>query len=570
MKRILLAWVVLCLGTTTVQGQEAEAPGITAKETAVISTRGELQERLQKIVNISFSNADLRNVLNGLAKTYGLNIVMDEKVKGAVNISLKGVTLEEALRRILKVGGYIFVIEGSILEVASAEETLVSEILDLRFLDTDVALEFLKGSSSEVGVMKGNETLNGILVTDRISNIERMKEILNKIDIPPQQVLIEAKLLDITHTDLDNFGIALSGGTFQFPIHGSGGAARALDIASGVLNLAGSSADLTTDTFSATLSKGPESVAVTLDALIRDSRVKVLASPTVVTMNNVEAKITIGEKFPIAETTQTTTGTLQTTRFVDVGITLRVTPRINREGFIQMQIHPEVSSVSSTIDAGPRITTREADTTVIVKQGESVIIAGLIQEDETLIKDRIPILGHIPFLGILFQSRSKDLEQKELIVVITPHMVPVEPPHVVEGGNLEKVRSRIEALSLYRQAEDFEMVQTLEARQTPDPFRALRSAELYEQLAHQFPKNPLAPIALWRAGELRLKQLSEPDEALKHYRRLAQEYPKHPYASSARQRLRGMERQPLPRKSGGKVGGKPFSREVSSGFPGFR
>ncbi len=503
-------------------------------------TEAQVKQRLKTVVSLAFAGANLRNVLNGLAKTYGLNIVVGEEVKGTVNITLRGVTLGEALKQILKLSGYTILWEGSIGRVVSLEEEVVTEILYINFVQPDVAMEFLKKEASESGVMKVDEVQSGILVTDKLSKVEAMKKILAGIDFPPQQVLIQAKLMDITHTDLDNLGLKLSSVSFDIPLR-SNLMQALLNVSAGALDLSGPSADLTTDTVTATIAKGPETMTAAVDALIRDKRVKVLASPTVTTLNNVEAKITIGEKFPIKETTQTTTGTLQTTRFVDIGITLRVTPKINRAGFIQMQIHPEVSSVSSTIDAGPRITTREADTTVIIKDRESVIIAGLIKEDETLTKDRIPGLGHVPVLGILFQNRAKSYEQKELVIVITPYLMPVLPPQVASGSEVEELRQRLDATQLYYQAKDFEVGKTLQARSTPEELRILRAAELYESLADRFQSHSYAPEALWRAGEIRWGRFQDAFRAEEDWTRLMTQYPSHRLVSAARRRIKELQ-----------------------------
>ncbi|MBI3333598.1 MAG: secretin and TonB N-terminal domain-containing protein [Candidatus Omnitrophica bacterium] len=494
------------------------------------------KERMKKVVSLSFTGADLRNVLTGLAKTYGLNIIADDKVKGTVNLTLKSVTLEDAIREILKLNGYTFVWEGSILKVTTQEEEVVTELIPLNFIQADMAMEFLKKEASPTGFMKSDETQNGILITDRASKLEEMKKVLSKIDLPPQQVLIQARLLDITHTDLDNLGFKLSNATFNFNPSGPNVEDQILKFASGALTLPGPSSDLTTDTGTVAVTKGSNTVTATIEALIRNKRVKVLASPTVSTLNNVQAKITIGEKFPIKETTQTTTGTLQTTRFVDVGITLRVTPRINRAGFIQMQIHPEVSSVSATLTEGPRITTREADTTVVVRDRESVIIAGLVKQEDTRIKDRIPILGSIPLLGRVFQASSKTYEQKELVIVITPYLVPTVPPHVARASEVEEVRQRLDATELFQEAEDFEFAISLQARQTPRMIRLKKAAQLYEKVAADFPDFLFTPRSLWRAGELQWQHLKDPHHADFLYRRLWTRYPGHPYADLARRR----------------------------------
>ncbi len=554
----------------------APAAAQTAAAAQATATQAQANERLKTVVSLSFTNADLRNVLSGLAKTYGLNIIADEKVKGTVNLVLKGVTLGEALRQILKLNGYTFVWEESIIKVVSLEESILTEVLSLNFIQADLAIEFLKKEASETGVMKADDVQGGILVTDKASRLESMKQILEKIDVPPQQVLIQARLLDVTHTDQDNLGLKLSSVSFDIPLRAGGplGINRLLSISSGSLDVSGPSSDLTTDTATATISKGSETLTATLDALIRNKRVKVLASPTVSTLNNVEAKITIGEKFPIKETTQTTTGTLQTTRFVDIGITLRVTPKINRAGYIQMQIHPEVSSVSSTIDAGPRITTREADTTIIIRDRESVVIAGLIKEEETLTRDRIPVLGHIPLLGLLFQNRAKSYEQKELIIVITPYLMPVVPPQQVQGSEADEARRRLEAMEIYRQAQDYEFGKTFQARQHPEIIRLHRAATLYEDLASTFPEHPLAADALWRGGRVSWERLKDPFRAEETFTRILSSYPNHPYAAQARRQIKEIQayraRQERKRESPDRKASSSRSSRQAFVPPGFR
>lgn len=534
-----------------ITGGDREAEGDPPRESppqappsqppAPASTEEQARQRLKTPVSISFTNAELRNVLNGLAKTYGLNIVVAETVKGSVNITLRGVTLEEALKQILQPNGYTFLWEGSILRIVSLEEEVVTEVLSLNFIQADVAMEFLKKESSESGVMKADEVQGGILVTDTISKVEGMKDILKKIDLPPQQVLIQARLLDITHTDQDNLGLKFSSVSFDIPLRASSGIKELLKVASGAFDLSGPSSDLTTDTVTATVSKGSETLTATIDALIRNKRVKVLASPTVSTLNNVEAKITIGEKYPIKETTQTTTGTLQTTRFVDVGITLRVTPKISKAGFIQMQIHPEVSSVSATLTEGPRITTREADTTIIVKDRESVIIAGLIKEEETFTRDRIPVLGHMPLFGAIFSNRAKSYEQKELVIVITPFLLPVYPPQTAPDSEAQNADLRMSGTELYRQAHDFEFGKSMQASDLPEEVRILRAVELYESMADRFPGHILTPSALWRAGALGWDRLRDAFRAEETLTRLATQYSSHPLAPQARKRIKEIQ-----------------------------
>ncbi|MCM8795036.1 MAG: secretin and TonB N-terminal domain-containing protein [Candidatus Omnitrophica bacterium] len=537
---------VLLLGALSAVSVWADPPvGITGEkwvdppgqeQPPELSPDASQEERLKTVVNLAFTNADLKSVLSSLAKIYGLNIVADESVSGTVTIALRDVTLEEGLRQLLKLNGLGFTVSGQIIEVVRLELKRSAGLIPVNYINLDTALEFVQKLASEDAVLKVDKVSNGILVSDYINRIEEMRALIKEIDQQPQQVFIESKLMDITHTDLDNLGIQLSSVGLTVPIKMSGG--DPLSIASGALNLAGPSADLSGDELQFTVSRADDTVTATLDALIRDRRVKVIANPTVLTVNNAEARIIIGEKFPIREQTQTTTGTLETTRFVDVGTALRVTPRINPGGSIQLHIHPEVSSVSDTLDEGPRITTREADTTVVVKDGQPVIIGGLLQHDETFIKGRIPGLSHIPFLGLLFQNRSKSYAQKELVIVITPYIVPNNPSSPGPFTETHETGGRLDAMEMFNHAKALEEGISLKARQMSPVLRALQAADIYQRVVDRFPTHPYAMESLWRIGRISRQELYDLNKAETAYRRLLTQFPASRYANGAKRELK--------------------------------
>ena len=540
-------------GTAEPQGQqpqpaESATPSEAPRPTAAPVTQ---QERLRTMVNLSFTNASLKTVLNSLAKTYGLNIVAGEAVAGNVTLTLRQVTLEEGLRQILKLNGFGFLVHGEILEVAKSEEKRVAESIPLKYINSDTALEFIQPLGSEHAVLKVDESGNAILVSDFMDKIEEMRNVLAEVDRAPQQVLIESRLIDITHTDLDNLGYALTSIANTIPLRHETGAKIGdnpplvvTSTSSTGVSLAGPSSDLTSTEFGFTAALGNDVLTVAINALIRNKRVKVIANPSVLTLNNIEAKITIGEKFPIREQTQTTTGTLETTRFVDIGTTLRVTPRINRDGYIQLHIHPEVSSVSSTLDAGPRITTREADTTVLVKDTQPIVIAGLLKEDETKTEGRVPVLGHIPLVGLLFQNRAKTNEQKELVIVITPTLVEATGPEEPKAA-VQEVASQLDVTELFNEAVALEEGVILKARRMPEVLRYLRAAQIYQHIAESFPKHPYAAEALWRMGRIAREPLHDLDRAESAYQQLVDKFPEGPHRRAAERELKTIRRQQM-------------------------
>jgi len=174
-----------------------------------------------------------------------------------------------------------------------------------------------------------------------------------------------------------------------------------------------------------------------LDFLIRYlqtlGNTQVLSSPKLAVVNNQEARIHIGERQAYVTTTTTTGQTTSTVSeevtFVDVGIQLSVTPTINTDGYITMKIKPEISSVVSTLVTEPNknkipiIDTSMAETTVMVKDGSTIIIGGLRKEEKTKDYDQFPYLGNIPVLGFLFKSGDQKTERNELLIMITPHII---------------------------------------------------------------------------------------------------------------------------------------------------
>ena len=169
---------------------------------------------------------------------------------------------------------------------------------------------------------------------------------------------------------------------------------------------------------------------VALDLLIRDGNARVLANPKIATLNGREASILIGTRIPY-----TTTGTVfaggaaaptQRIEREEVGIKLRITPLINADGYITTQINPEVSSVIGFRGVNndlPVIATRQASTTVRLKDGNSVIIGGLLSEEKTRNVTRLPILGQIPGLGLLFTHQVITTSKKDLVIEVTPRII---------------------------------------------------------------------------------------------------------------------------------------------------
>ena len=509
---------------------------------------------LKEKISLDYKDADISSVLRSLSYTYGLNLVTSTEVKGKVTISLKDVTLGEALDALLSANGYNYSRKGNIIYITpgTAEGAqLVSEPVILKYLKAADAQNLLRKVLSPKGDIKVDEIANLFIVTDYQANIDKLKELLKAIDKAPQQVLIEAKIVDITSKDLQNLGVTwqvdFSPGKGLFSRHNVETVSERLK---GTATIAGPSSSLSGGQFKldALTLKGISATA-TLDALIQDQKAHLLASPSIVVLNNREARIIIGEKVPYKERTQTTTGTTETTKFIDVGTTLRVTPSINADGYITLNIHPEVSSVSALLDAGPRITTREADTTVRVNEGETIVIGGLIKQEDNRTKSRVPILGYIPIVGYLFSNRSKDQTQVELAVFITPKILRSRKEMLAEGKspyeeeayvNIMATGSLNAQMKLYEKARHLQTATGLEARRKEGWHLKRQSLSLYENIFTQFPDGPKAPEVGYRAARIYYYDLGELYMARDMCAKVASNYPNSPYASKARSLYRAI------------------------------
>lgn len=512
----------------------------------------------QERVTLDYRDAELSNVLRSLSYSYNLNLVTSSDVKGKVTVNLKDVTIEEALEAILTANGLSYSRRGNVVYInpGTAESAaLLSVPIPLKYMRAADAQNLLRKVLSTKGDIKADDVSNTLVVTDFPENIEKMKLLIQGIDLPPQQVLIEAKIIDITSKDLNNLGV-----TWTADWKPAGNAKGIFDRDTsfqeqlkGTMALAGTSSSLSGGQFKVdTLTFKGLSVTATLDALIQDQKAHLLANPSIAVLNSQEARIVIGEKVPFKERTQTTTGTTETTKFIDVGTTLRVTPTINADGYITMRIHPEVSSVSALLDAGPRITTREADTTVRIKEGETVVIAGLIKQEDNRTRSRIPVLGYLPVLNYLFGSRSKDQTQTELAVFITPKILRSQEEEKQMAARVVREQAYVTVpvtgelgvvLTLFNKARQLELGAGLESRRKPDWFRMTQATNLYEHIAVQFPQSPQAPESLYRAGLIRLRFFRDPGRARTALQQLIGTYPQSSWIPKAKKTLHKVERQ---------------------------
>ncbi|GEM_PF-2022243 len=520
-------------------------------------------------VSLEFKEAEIADVLNALAKAYGLNIIAGKEITGKVSVNLKDVSLDDALNAILALNKYAYTRSGSIITIVAEDQSLITEVLGLEFAEASDVSDLFKNVLSENGDLKINGKLNELIITDTADSIEKAKELLYKVDSAPPQVIIEAKLVDVDPKDLANFGAdldinysaVLSEGTHTFNLD---------------YNLPGPSGSLSGDDIVSSFTTPLFTPAnmMNFDALLQKTKANLLSAPRVAVINNQTAKIVIGEKVGIREQTQTASGTVESVRFVDVGITLKVTPTINRAGYVTMEITTEVSSISSFVDNLPRITTREASTFVRVPDQQTIVIAGLLKDEYSETSSGFPLLSHIPILGQLFGNFANSRETKELVIFLTPYIlyagervnpgdkaavarqlkekegvefkheeliVPFRRDGIKDALDLPITPYATGEKNLFERAQWFE--NTAKRRYDSRRFRMLQqqyflqAASSYQRFAEAYPASELADDALKRAAELYETELKNIPQAYEVYRYIVTDQPTSRYANGAMHRL---------------------------------
>ncbi|MFA5143375.1 MAG: secretin N-terminal domain-containing protein [Candidatus Omnitrophota bacterium] len=304
----------------------------------------------------------------------------------------------------------------------------VTKVFELKYARaSDIKQKVTDVLTKGVGSVQIDERTNKVAVTDlerRMVDIERM---VTAFDDKLQQVLIEAKIIQITLDD--NFKLGVD---WQSVIKKAGQISKDINIVS-AFQLAASNAFGPPGAQLIIGSLGETDWGTMIQILKTVGDTDLLSSPRITALNNQEAKIMIGTSQPYATNTVTQTTGLATTAtnltFIDIGVKLYVTPTINKDGFVTMRIRPEVSSTTTNYTYGtpattvPVVETTQAETSVTVKDGTTIIIGGLIKDQRKSSVNKIPILGDVPVLGAAFRQTIDQIIKQELVVFLTPHII---------------------------------------------------------------------------------------------------------------------------------------------------
>ncbi|MHC4808764.1 MAG: hypothetical protein ACYTEV_00145 [Planctomycetota bacterium] len=427
-------------------------------------------------ITLTVKDTELSAVLELLALNTQLNIVASPRVSGVVTANLFDVSFEEALDSILKVNGFVWEREGNFVyiytqaeyeEVRARARRKSSRIFELDYLSAADAQEFITPLLSEEGqassrgdVAAGFEASVGsggaddyayaarIVVNDFSDNLEEIATLLEDLDTPPRQVLVEATIMQSALNESNAFGVDFSViGSLDFndltnpltavndlltgnetgpDVPASGGDGfqpgdnKAGGVVSGVGNTAGA-AGLKVGVISGDFS-------VFLKALDEVTDTAVLARPKILALNRQRASVLVGQRIGYLSTTATETASTQTVEYLDTGIQLKFRPFISNNGMIRLELQPSVSEAqlrNITNQGGLAVTipdeiTNELTTNVRVQDGETLVLGGLYRESNATSRRQVPVLGDIPLLGAAFRGHDDTIRREEIIFLITP------------------------------------------------------------------------------------------------------------------------------------------------------
>ncbi|WP_313557116.1 type II secretion system secretin GspD [Teredinibacter franksiae] len=313
-----------------------------------------------------------------------------------------------------------------------------------------------KTTSGQGATVEADEATNALLITANPEILEALLAVVERLDIRRAQVLVEAIIVEMALGEKESLGVEwMFQNASQGLLGASTGAGSAAGIAAALfgsaeeatVGLAGALGSMPGETFGVAGNTGDQDFIVLVNMLKNNTNANILSTPTLLTMDNNEAMISVGQNVPFVTGSFTNSGgnggsnPFQTIQREDVGITLTVTPHVNEGDKVIMEIQQEISSVdnAAAISASDVITNqRKVETQVMAKDGEVIVLGGLIRDDIQMGERRVPLLGSIPILGRAFRSNSTNIVKSNLMIFIRPTIV--RDDETLEGATAEKYR----------------------------------------------------------------------------------------------------------------------------------
>lgn len=403
-------------------------------------------------------DVDIRNLLTSIALANNLNIVINDEVQGNVSVKLSNINAQDMIKIIAENNNYTYQFKDNVIYISKGDKDINLYTVQINYLELDKIAQtinlMLTGNLPDKIDDKDKKTaINNKVMIDESENTisfygtlkqyEQIKNFLQEQDKPQKQVSLEAKVTAIQKDAAKDLGVSWEWSKLpQSPEH----EITYDTVKHTVINEDGSKEEITdylpVDEVTRKwnddenipgvirFGKGVDGYpyefyyAAKIDALISDGKANILARPNITTIQGKEAVINIGSEVPVPTVSTTNSTTTTSIKYREAGIILKCTPRVNEDGIITVKVHTEVSSPMYVEDMKAyRFQKRSADTIVRLKDGQTMVIGGLIGSDEAKQMSKIPFLGDIPILGNLFKHIQKSKSDTEVMIFLTAHEV---------------------------------------------------------------------------------------------------------------------------------------------------
>lgn len=403
-------------------------------------------------------DVDIRNLLTSIALANNLNIVISDEVQGNVSVKLSNINAQDMIKIIAENNNYTYQFKDNVIYISKGDKDINLYTVQINYLELDKIAQtinlMLTGNLPDKIDDKDKKTvINNKVMIDETENTisfygtlkqyEQIKNFLQEQDKPQKQVSLEAKVTAIQKDAAKDLGVSWEWSKLpQSPEH----EITYDTVKHTVINEDGSKEEITDYLPVDEVTRkwnGDENIpgvirfgkgvdgypyefyyAAKIDALISDGKANILARPNITTIQGKEAVINIGSEVPVPTVSTTNSTTTTSIKYREAGIILKCTPRVNEDGIITVKVHTEVSSPMYVEDMKAyRFQKRSADTIVRLKDGQTMVIGGLIGSDEAKQMSKIPFLGDIPILGNLFKHIQKSKSDTEVMIFLTAHEV---------------------------------------------------------------------------------------------------------------------------------------------------
>ena len=392
-------------------------------------------------ISMELRDVELSDVLRALGQEHGINIIIDEKVTGKVTVSLRNVPLWDAIDSILKGKGFAYIKDGNVVRVISsgADEDLATYTATVNYANAKDIEGIITKVLSKRGSIASDPKSNMVVIRDIPSAIERVTQLLKQVDVKTKQIMIEAKIVEVSTTASRELGIQWGAQYTRGDVTVKGVDTTTSSTTTGTTTggLTGSTG-ISGNPFSVNLpaavglgSGGVIGIGILaknaildlqISALETQGNARTLSNPKIMVLDNQEAYIKSGTGILVATTQQS--GATPTYTEKEATLQLKVTPRVINDDQISLKILTSRDSFdfSRSVLGTPPKNTRETQTNLIVKNGETIVIGGIYTETDSESEGGIPLLSRIPLIGWLFKKETKTKDKTELLIFITPRI----------------------------------------------------------------------------------------------------------------------------------------------------